>query len=139
LKRAGDTRWGSHYNSICSLISMFDATCSVLEIIRREWANYSQQGDANAAYKMVTSFEFIFILHLMKEIMGITDVLCQALQQKSQDILNAINSVSTAKKTYPKAERWWLGEIAWECCLFFQEIWNWHPRLKCSLYWRSRS
>jgi len=34
----------------------------------------------------------------MKEIMGITDVLCQALQQKSQDILNAINSVSTAKK-----------------------------------------
>jgi hypothetical protein len=80
LKRAGDSRWGSHFNSLSSLIRMFDATCSVLEKIRREGATYSQCGDANAAYKMVTSFEFIFILHLMKEIMGITDVLCQALQ-----------------------------------------------------------
>jgi hypothetical protein len=34
----------------------------------------------------------------MKEIMGITDVFCQVLQQKSQDILNALNSVSIAKK-----------------------------------------
>jgi hypothetical protein len=59
---------------------MFDAICSVHEKFRREGATYSQRGDANAAYKMVTSFEFIFILHLMKEIMGITDVLCQALQ-----------------------------------------------------------
>jgi hypothetical protein len=55
----------------------------VLEKIRREGATYSQHGDANAAYKMVTSFEFIFILHLIMEIMGITDVLCQALHQKS--------------------------------------------------------
>jgi flagellar biosynthesis/type III secretory pathway protein FliH len=69
---------------------MFDATCSVLEIIRREGVNYSQRGDANTAYKMVTSFEFIFILHLMKEIVGITDVLCQSLQQKSQDILKKL-------------------------------------------------
>ena len=46
---------------------------------------------------MITSFQFIFILHLMKEIMGITDVLCQVLQQKSQDILNAMNMVHTTK------------------------------------------
>ncbi|KAG2666570.1 hypothetical protein I3760_15G069500 [Carya illinoinensis] len=81
IKRAGDSRWGSHFYSICSLLRMFEATCS----------------DANAAYKMITSFQFIFILHLMKEIMGITDVLCQVLQQKSQDILNAMNMVSTTK------------------------------------------
>ncbi|KAG6644959.1 hypothetical protein CIPAW_08G088300 [Carya illinoinensis] len=60
-------------------------------------STYSQCGDANAAYKMITSFQFIFILHLMKEIMGITDGLCQVLQQKSQDILNAMNMVSTTK------------------------------------------
>jgi hypothetical protein len=51
---------------------------------------------------MVTSIEFIFILHLMKEIIGITNVLCQALQQKSQDILNVIHSVSVAKKFIQK-------------------------------------
>jgi len=81
---------------------MFDAICSVHEKFRREGATYSQRGDANAAYKMVTSFEFIFILDLMKEIMGITDVLCQALQQKSQDILNVIHLVPVAKKLIQK-------------------------------------
>ena len=77
---------------------MYDATCTVLEDVAREGGTYSQRGDALAAYKMLTSFELIFILHLMKEIMGNTDVLCQGLQQKSQDILNAIHSVSIAKK-----------------------------------------
>ena len=33
----------------------------------------------------------------MKEIMGITNVLCQALQQHSQDLLNAMYLVSTTK------------------------------------------
>ncbi|XP_059456615.1 uncharacterized protein LOC132186648 [Corylus avellana] len=102
LKRAGDSRWGSHFNSICSIIRMFDATCTMLEDVQREGGTYSQRGDAKAAYKMLTSFEFIFILHLMKELMGITDVLCQVLQQKSLDILNAIHSVSIAKKLIQK-------------------------------------
>lgn len=31
LKRAGDTHWVSHYNSICSLINMYKATYSVLK------------------------------------------------------------------------------------------------------------
>ncbi|XP_040994228.1 uncharacterized protein LOC121240754 [Juglans microcarpa x Juglans regia] len=76
---------------------MFGATCSVLENIIKEGFTYSQRGDANATYKMITSFQFIFILYLMKEIMGITDILCQVLQQKSQYILNAMNMVSTTK------------------------------------------
>nr|XP_023881923.1 uncharacterized protein LOC111994287 [Quercus suber] len=59
LKWAGDSRWGFHFNSICSLIKMFGPTCL--------------------------------------EIVDITDVLCQALQQKSQDISNAQNLVSTTK------------------------------------------
>lgn len=29
LKRAGDTRWRSHYDSISSLINMYEATCLV--------------------------------------------------------------------------------------------------------------
>jgi len=48
----------------------------------------SQRGDAYNAYKSLTSFEFILILYLIREIMGITYVLCQALQQQSQDIVN---------------------------------------------------
>ncbi|XP_061360340.1 uncharacterized protein LOC133304340 [Gastrolobium bilobum] len=98
LKRASDTRWGSHFYSICSLQRGYNESCSVLEKIRREGSNYSQREDATAAYKMITSFEFIFTLLLMKEIMGITEILCQALQQKSQDILNAMQLVSSTKE-----------------------------------------
>ena len=97
LKQAGDSRWGSHFNSICSLMRMFGPTCLVLENIKEDGFTYLQRGDANVAHKMINSFEFIFSLHLMKEIMGITDVLCQALQQKSQDISNAQNLVSATK------------------------------------------
>jgi hypothetical protein len=43
------------------------------------------------------SFEFIFILYLMHKIMGITDLLCRVLQQKSLNILNAMDLVSTTK------------------------------------------
>nr|XP_025702624.1 zinc finger MYM-type protein 1-like [Arachis hypogaea] len=97
LKRSGDTRWSSHFNSICSLLRMFGATTSVLEDLATNGSTYSQRGDATYALKSLLSFDFVFILHMMKEIMGITDKLCQALQQKSQDILNAMHLVSSTK------------------------------------------
>ena len=36
LEWVGDTRWGSHFQSICSLIKMFDATCKVINTILRK-------------------------------------------------------------------------------------------------------
>ena len=49
LQRAVDTRWGSHFQSICSLIKMFDATCKVINTISEEGANYKQHGDVGGA------------------------------------------------------------------------------------------
>lgn len=82
LKRAGGTRWGSHYDSISSLINMYEATCLVLKKIAKDRGSYATRGDADSCYNYLKAFDFIFILHLMKEIMGITDMLCQALQKK---------------------------------------------------------
>jgi hypothetical protein len=76
---------------------MFGATCSFCNNISKEGANYSQRGDAEAAYMVLTSFEFILILHLMKDLIGLTNMLCQTLQQKSLDILNAMSQVSTTQ------------------------------------------
>ncbi|XP_062162038.1 uncharacterized protein LOC133869083 [Alnus glutinosa] len=108
LQRPVDTRWSSHFNFVCSLIRMFHATCSVLDIISKEGTNYSQRSDAEATYMVLTSFEFVLILHLMKEIMGFTNCLCQALQQNYQDILNAMKLVSTTKSLLQnlKNEKW---------------------------------
>ncbi|XP_019438936.1 PREDICTED: zinc finger MYM-type protein 1-like [Lupinus angustifolius] len=102
LKRVGDTRWSSHFSSICSLINMYNATCVVLLKIIDNGSSSLKRVDADVAYNTMTSFEFILILHMMKEIMGITDCLCQALQLKSQDIVNAMQLVRTTKELIQK-------------------------------------
>ncbi|XP_023895638.1 uncharacterized protein LOC112007517 [Quercus suber] len=102
LQRAGDTRWGSHLRSISSLVNIFSPTCEILLKIIKEGNTTSQREAAYSCYHAMISFEFVFILHLMKEIMKITDALCQALQCQSQDILNAMNFVSSTKALVQK-------------------------------------
>nr|GEU93036.1 zinc finger MYM-type protein 1-like [Tanacetum cinerariifolium] len=75
LRRSGDTRWGSHFNSVCSLFWMFNPTRLVLKSIIEDGSCASQRGDADAAYTYLKSFKFIFIFHLMKEVMRRTDIL----------------------------------------------------------------
>ncbi|XP_072080836.1 uncharacterized protein [Arachis hypogaea] len=76
---------------------MFTATNIVLNNIIEDGTTYTQRGEAYGVSKILLSFEFVFTLHLIKEIMGITNVLCQALQRQSQDILNAMHIISTSK------------------------------------------
>jgi hypothetical protein len=97
LKRAATTRWGSHFNSICSLMNMYEATCRVLTTLSEEGGNYNTRGSGDIGYNYLKAFDFILIMHFMKEIMGITDVLCQALQQQSQDVVNAMSLVRLTK------------------------------------------
>jgi hypothetical protein len=97
LQRPGDSRWSSHFKSICSLIKIYGATCLVLENIALDGSTYSQYGDAAFSFKLLMSFDFAFILHIMKDVMRIADVLCQALQQKSQDTLNDMHLVTTTQ------------------------------------------
>ncbi|XP_023729163.1 uncharacterized protein LOC111876821 [Lactuca sativa] len=107
LQRAGDTRWSSHLKSVSSLIKMFSPTCEVLLKIIKDGIG-PIKGDADSAYEAITTFEFIFVLHLEKEIMEITDLLCQALQRQSQDICNALRLVASTKLLLQKMkdERW---------------------------------
>ncbi|CAL8991356.1 unnamed protein product, partial [Prunus brigantina] len=43
--------------------------------------------------RLVQSFDFVFSLHLMRNILGITNALSQALQRDDQDIVNAMDLV----------------------------------------------
>nr|GME10607.1 zinc finger MYM-type protein 1-like [Ipomoea batatas]GME10639.1 zinc finger MYM-type protein 1-like [Ipomoea batatas] len=97
LQRSGDTRWSSHLKSISSLMRMFSATCEVLLNIIEDGTTHASRGDADTAYEVLTSFEFVFIMHLMKKVLEISNMLCQALQLQSQDILNAMHLVSSTK------------------------------------------
>ncbi|CAN1121573.1 Zinc finger MYM-type protein 1, partial [Linum perenne] len=102
LPRACDTRWSSHLNSISSLIRLYDPTYTVLEYIKKDGSGYKTKGDASVALKRMTSFEFIFIMLLMKEVLGITDTLCEALQLKTQDIVKAMSLVTSTIKLLNK-------------------------------------
>ncbi|XP_044323828.1 zinc finger MYM-type protein 1-like [Triticum aestivum] len=98
LKRPGDTRWGSHFGSVYSLMKMFGAVFSVIQDIAADRSIGSLRADADTCFGYLSSFEFIFNLCLMKEIFEITEVLGQALQKKSQDIVNAVRLVSSTKE-----------------------------------------
>lgn len=102
LQRPGDTRWTSHFKSISSMIKMFSATCEVLLNIIDDGTTHNQRGEAGSAYETMTSYYFVFIMHLMREILEITSMLCNALQIQSQDILNAMQLVSSTKSLLQK-------------------------------------
>ncbi|XP_065630415.1 uncharacterized protein LOC136067905 [Quercus suber] len=74
----------------------------VLQNIIDDAIDGEHRAEAESAYEGLTSFEFVFILHLEKETMEITDKLCQALQSQSQDILNARHLVSSTKALIQK-------------------------------------
>ena len=84
------------------MIKLFSTTCLVLSNIINDGATSKQRTKADGVYDAIISFEFVFILHLMRKIMEITDDLCQALQRKSQDIVNAMHLVSTTKTLIQK-------------------------------------
>ncbi|XP_071687530.1 uncharacterized protein [Rutidosis leptorrhynchoides] len=51
----------------------------------------SQRGYATFAFTELLSFDFVIVIHLMKKIMKTIDKLCQSLQRKSKDIVNALS------------------------------------------------
>ncbi|XP_050289786.1 uncharacterized protein LOC126727933 [Quercus robur] len=97
LQRLIETRWSSHFRSVSSLLRMFTSTVEVLQNIIDDAIDGEHRAEGESTYDGLTSLEFVFILHLEKETMEITDQLCQALQSQSQDILNAMHLVSSTK------------------------------------------
>lgn len=115
LHRVGATRWSSHLSFIRSLIDLFGPSCEIVENLQLNGDNHPIHSEVKSAYDAMTSFEFVFILHLLNEIMGTTDILWQALQQKSQDIVNAMQLVITTKKLLQR-----LRVSGWNS--FFQKV-----------------
>jgi hypothetical protein len=98
LTRAGDTIWGSHYSTLLRLTSLFPSVCDVLNKIVEDSTDSKQRVEARLLFDSLQSFEFIFKLLLMRNVLGITNDLCQALQRKDQDIVNAMSLVKLSKQ-----------------------------------------
>ena len=112
LQRASDTRWGSHYNTILRMISMFSSIVEVLEMLIENGSNQEQKYEAKILLNSRETFDFIFGLYLMKTILGVTNELSQTLQKKDQDIVNAMNLVQTSKERLQT-----MRDDGWDSCL----------------------
>ena len=77
---------------------MFSYVIKVLEIIMEDSSNYEQRYEVTNLLESMQSFNFVFSLHLMRAILGITSELSQALQRKDQGIVNAMTLVKVCKQ-----------------------------------------
>ncbi|XP_031106247.1 zinc finger MYM-type protein 1-like [Ipomoea triloba] len=89
IKRLGDTRWGSHYGALVSIVRLFSPVIEVLDEIGVN-DGPKQRTEAFGVLEAILCFDFVFFLHLMKDVLGITNDLSQALQKKDQNIVSAI-------------------------------------------------
>ncbi|XP_028108768.1 uncharacterized protein LOC114307572 [Camellia sinensis] len=121
LKRAGDTRWGSHYGTIINLILMFLSVIDVLEIVQEDGLHTEQIVEAHSLIDSMQSFEFVFNLHLIKNILGIRHELSFAPRRKYQDIVNAMTLVKVSKQRLQmmRDDEW--GSLLEEVYLFYSE------------------
>ncbi|XP_075086119.1 uncharacterized protein LOC142168851 [Nicotiana tabacum] len=98
LSRACDTRWGSHYKSFKNSILMFGSILDVLEALVVDARLMDNRAKAIGYLKTCQTFEVAFILHLMIDVLAITNKLNKCLQKKEQDIANAMLLVEVAKR-----------------------------------------
>ncbi|XP_019235754.1 PREDICTED: uncharacterized protein LOC109216080 [Nicotiana attenuata] len=98
LARAVDTRWGSHYKSFKNFINMFGSIIDVLDTIVVDARSLEERAKATGYLRKCQTFEVAFMLHLMRDVLVITNELNALLQKKEQDIANAVLLVDVARK-----------------------------------------
>ncbi|XP_074293060.1 uncharacterized protein LOC141619964 [Silene latifolia] len=108
IKRPGDTRWGSHYRSLVNLQESF---IDVLDFIYNDVTNPSQKKNACGLMAFLRSFDFIFILHFMVDVLGITNRLSVAFQREDQDMGNAMHLVNVCKQRLQAMRE---GDTEWD-------------------------
>jgi hypothetical protein len=98
LVRPGDTRWGSHLKTLLRILVMWEAIIDVLEIVKKGYIKPTCNDVALGLIRKMESFDFVFILHLMIELLS-TDILSYALQRKDQDIVEAMHLITDVQES----------------------------------------
>ncbi|XP_049365280.1 uncharacterized protein LOC125830117 [Solanum verrucosum] len=98
LSRTCDTRWGSHYKSFNNFIVMFGSIFEVLESLALDARSMDERAKAMGHLEACQTFEIVFMLHLMRDVLAITNELNKCLQKKEQDIANVMLLVEVAKR-----------------------------------------
>ena len=139
LKRAVDTRWGSHYDVIVNLISMYPSLFNLLEYVENHGTLSDQRSDANDLLDVIQCFEFGFLLYLMKNVLGITNELSQDFYRKDRDLMNAMDLVKAAKFRFQNLREYGLEPLLEETYEFCNKNLITIPRMEEVFVPRGRS
>lgn len=112
IKRSCDTRWSSHYGTLINFTILYSSVIDVSEEIAFDKVGSDQKHETFISLGLLQSFDFIFSLHLMRIILGITHELSQALQKDDQDIVNVMDLVKVCKRNLQN-----MRESGWDCLL----------------------
>ncbi|XP_060872268.1 zinc finger MYM-type protein 1-like [Metopolophium dirhodum] len=99
IKRFSNTRWTSHDRALVIIQEKYFALLKALENISK--ANGSDRDTTSMAKNLIsviTSFQFVLVLILMRKIFSVTTEVSNYLQSKSIDFMQAIKLVNVAKK-----------------------------------------
>ncbi|XP_060201758.1 uncharacterized protein LOC132630195 [Lycium barbarum] len=75
LSRACDTRWGSHFKSFNNFILMFGSILNVLESLVLDARLLDERAKAMGYLEACRTYEVAFMLHLMSDVLAITNEL----------------------------------------------------------------
>ncbi|XP_039142065.1 zinc finger MYM-type protein 1-like [Dioscorea cayenensis subsp. rotundata] len=97
LARLGDTRWGSYYTTILWLISMWTSILEVLQNVHDDGASSNNRGIVGSLIDKMENYQFVFVMYLMRRLLGMTNELSLALYQKNQNIVQAMRLIEVVK------------------------------------------
>ncbi|KAH7688594.1 P-loop containing nucleoside triphosphate hydrolase protein [Dioscorea alata] len=97
LVRPGDTRWGSHYTIILQLICMWTSILEVLQNVYDDGASSDNRGIVASLIDKMENYKFLFVMYLMRRLLGMKNELSLALQQKDQNIVQAMRLIEVVK------------------------------------------
>ncbi|KAL9448178.1 hypothetical protein AB3S75_015616 [Citrus x aurantiifolia] len=118
LNHSGDTRWSSHRGTLISIVTMFSSIIDVLEIIANDASNSEERFEANSTLKFRQTFDFVFTLYLMKNILDFANELSQAFQRKDQDTVNSMKLVSICKICLQRVREYGWNSLVSQVSLF---------------------
>lgn len=76
---------------------MWPSIESVLENVRDDATSLESRSTAEGLIQKMDNYEFVFLLHLMKNLLEITNELSLALQQNDQNIVEAMSLIKDVK------------------------------------------
>ncbi|KAJ0986333.1 hypothetical protein J5N97_004689 [Dioscorea zingiberensis] len=139
LARPGDTRWGSHYTTILRLISMWASVLEVLQNVHDDGASNDNRGIAASLIEKMENYQFVFVMFLMRRLLGITNELSLALQQKDQNIVQAMRLIEVVRARLQDFRETGWDKFMEEVCSFCEKNYIPVPNMEDNMRIRGRS